>query len=333
MIGSTISHYRVLGSGGVGGMGIVYLAEDTQLNRKVALKFLPPAIAQDPHARGRFLREAQAASALDHPNVATIYEIGEWDHQLFIAMAFYEGETLKQRLERGPVTVSDAVSILLHLATGLAAAHHAGIVHRDLKPANVMLTHDGQVKILDFGLAKVMSDSAQTALRMTGPGTTIGTVAYMSPEQAQGAEVDARADIWALGVIAYEMLAGRLPFKTENAAAALLSALTDVPEPIRDVRAEVPEEIATLVNRALEKSRERRIVTADAIAAALSAWQVHSSAEGVTAGPGTAPSRRWLRPTRASEEAVLVRRWRAGDRDHGRLRLVRLRGVARPLGA
>jgi hypothetical protein len=306
MIGSTISHYRVLGSAGVGGMGIVYVAEDTQLNRKVALKFLPPAIAQDPHARARFLREAQAASALDHPNVATIYEIGEWEHQLFIAMAFYDGETLKQRLERGPVSVREAVSILLHLATGLAAAHHAGIVHRDLKPANVMLTQDGQVKILDFGLAKMVSDSEQTAARMTGPGTTIGTVAYMAPEQAQGAEVDAGADIWALGVIAYQMLTGRLPFKTENAAAALLSVLTDVPASIHDARPEVPDEIATLVNRALEKSRERRTLTADGIAAALSAWQVHSSADGATAPPGAAPSRRWLFAAAALVIAIAV---------------------------
>jgi eukaryotic-like serine/threonine-protein kinase len=169
LIGTTVSHYRVLGSVGVGGMGIVYLGEDTRLNRKVALKFLPPATAQDPHAKARFLREAQAASALDHPNVATIYEIGDWEQQLFIAMAFYDGETLRQRLERSTVTVSEAAAILLQLATGLAAAHHAGIVHRDLKPANVMLMRDGPVKILDFGLAKMVSDSALTAT-MTGPG-------------------------------------------------------------------------------------------------------------------------------------------------------------------
>jgi len=306
MIGSTISHYRVLGTAGVGGMGIVYLAQDTQLNRKVALKFLPPAIAQDPQARGRFLREAQAASALDHPNVATIYEIGEWDHQLFIAMAFYEGETLRQRLERGPVPVPEAVSILLHLATGLVAAHHAGIVHRDLKPANVMLTHDGQVKILDFGLAKMVSDAEMTAERMTGPGTTIGTVAYMAPEQARGAEVDARADIWALGVIGYQMLTGRLPFKAENAAAALLSVITDVPAPIRDLRLDVPEEIAALVTSALEKARDRRTITADGIVAALSSWQVHSSAAHVTGRPSAAPSRRWLFAAAALLIAIAV---------------------------
>src|SRR2546427_6562813 len=199
MIGTTISHYRILGTVGVGGMGVVYLAEDTRLNRKVALKFLPPAIALDLHAKARFLREAQAASALDHPNVATVYEIGDLDQQFFIAMAFYEGETLRQRLEPGRLAVPEAAAILLQLATGLAAAHHAGIVHRDLKPANVMLTRDGQVKILDFGLAKMVSESAQAATqmatRMTSPGAVVGTVAYMAPEQAQGTEVDARADI------------------------------------------------------------------------------------------------------------------------------------------
>jgi len=297
LIGTTVSHYRILGSAGVGGMGIVYLAEDTRLNRKVALKFLPPAIAQDPHARARFLREAQAASALDHPNVATIYEIGDWEQQLFIAMAFYEGETLRQRLERGPMPVPEAAAILLQLATGLAAAHHAGIVHRDLKPANVMLTRDGQVKILDFGLAKVVSDSAPTAMHMTRPGTVVGTVAYMAPEQARGAEVDARADIWALGVMAYEMLAGRLPFKSENATAALLSVLTDTPPALGAVRPDVPDELTSLVHRALEKSPEDRTLTADAVVSAVSAWQARSSAASAASGPtrsATAISRRWI---------------------------------------
>lgn len=277
-------------------MGNVYLAEDTRLNRRVALKFLPPAIAQDPHARARFLREAQAASALDHPNVATIYEIGDWEQQLFIAMAFYEGETLRQRLERGPMKVPEAVAILVQLATGLAAAHHAGIVHRDLKPANVMLTRDGQVKILDFGLAKMVSDSALTAT-MTGPGTVLGTAAYMAPEQAQGAAVDARADVWALGVMAYEMLAGRLPFKAENAATALLSMLTDTPPALDALRPDLPGELAGLVHRALEKSPDRRTLTADTAVSALSSWQTRSSAAAAASGPATSPtaaSRRWI---------------------------------------
>ena len=164
---------------------MVYLAEDTRLHRKVALKFLPPAVALDEHARARFMREAEAASALDHPNIATIYEIGDWEQQLFIAMAFYEGETLKTRIERGPMAVGEAASVVEQLAAGLTAAHAAGIIHRDLKPANIMLRPDGQVKILDFGLAKLLTRNATTT-RMTSVGTTVGTVAYMSPEQARG---------------------------------------------------------------------------------------------------------------------------------------------------
>ena len=294
MIGSTVSHYRVLRSIGVGGMGIVYLAEDTRLSRKVALKFLPPIIAQEPSARARFLREAQAASALDHPNVATIYEIGDWERQLFIAMAFYEGETLRERLERGPLAVPEAAAILGQLSTGLAAAHRAGIVHRDLKPANIMLTRDGQVKILDFGLAKIMSDSARTATHLTNPGTVMGTVAYMSPEQAQGAEVDARADVWAVGVMAYEMFAGRLPFNAENPTAALLSLVTDTPPALGAVRPDIPHELASVVERALEKSPEHRTVTAEAVVAAVSTWQARSSAPSAGSGRIPSVSGRWI---------------------------------------
>ena len=295
MIGTTISHYRVLGSLGVGGMGVVYLGEDTRLNRKVALKFLPPSVAQDAHAKTRFVREAQAASALDHPNIATIYEIGDWQDQLFIAMAFYEGQTLRQRLERGPMPIAETAAVLRELAHGLAAAHHAGIVHRDLKPANVMLTRDGHVKILDFGLAKDVSDRSETATALTGAGTTVGTVAYMSPEQAQGAAVDASADIWSLGVIGYEMLAGRLPFKGDSAPAALLALIRDTPAPLRQIRPDVPDEVAAVIDRALEKSRERRTLTADAVAAEMAAWQTRATLPQVAAIPVKAgASRGWL---------------------------------------
>ena len=204
-------------------MGIVYLAEDTRLNRKVALKFLPPAVALDPHARARFLREAQAASALDHPNVATVYEVGDWNDQLFIAMPYYEGETLRIGSSAAPFRSPRPRAIAGQIAAGLAAAHRAGIVHRDLKPANVMLTRDGQVKILDFGLAKVFSATRGDRDADDGAGTTVGTVAYMAPEQALGGDVDARADIWAFGVTLFEMLAGRLPFAGESAPAMLLA--------------------------------------------------------------------------------------------------------------
>ncbi len=167
MIGTIVSHYRIVGSIGAGGMGVVYLAEDEHLSRRVALKFLPPAMAHDPEARTRLVREARAASALDHPNVATVYDVDEWSGQFFIAMPYYEGETLRQRIERGALTVVEAARIAGQIASGLAAAHRAGIVHRDVKPANVILLRDGQVKILDFGLVKIFADTAATMLRMT----------------------------------------------------------------------------------------------------------------------------------------------------------------------
>jgi serine/threonine protein kinase len=209
-------------------MGVVYLAEDTRLHRKVALKFLPPALARDARTNARFEREAQAASMLDHPHVATVYEIGEWDGQAFIAMAYYDGETLKQRLDRGPLPTADAVTVVAQEAAGVAAAHAAGIVHRDLKPANVILTRDGQAKILDFGIAKVVAPDADAATRLTSTGSTVGTAAYMSPEQARGEEVDERTDVWSLGVLLYEALTGRLPF-AEHPAAMLASILSDSP--------------------------------------------------------------------------------------------------------
>ena len=281
MIGTTISHYRIVDTAGVGGMGIVYLAEDTRLNRKVALKFLPPAVALDPHARARFLREGQAASAFDHPNVATVYEVGDWNDQLFIAMPYYEGETLKNRIERDALPIAEAAAIASQIAAGLAAAHRAGIVHRDLKPANVMLTRDGQVKILDFGIAKVFSATQATATRMTGPGTTVGTVAYMAPEQALGGDVDARADVWAVGVTLFEMLAGRLPFAGESAPAMMLAVSTQPVPHIRDIRRDVPDALASIVDQALEKDAARRTLSAADIASRIAEWQTRSSGAAV----------------------------------------------------
>ncbi len=205
--GATVSHYRVLSALGVGGMGAVYLAEDLKLKRKVALKFLKKT--GDAHGVSRLLREAETASALDHPNIATIYEIGEWNGQPFIAMAYVPGETLLQRLRRGPMTIDEIAGVGAQIASGLAAAHDVGIVHRDLKPANVMLTPTGQVKILDFGLARNVSPDFDTMTRITTEQTTVGTLAYMAPEQLSSADVDQRADIWAFGIVLYEMLAGR----------------------------------------------------------------------------------------------------------------------------
>ena len=294
MIGTVVSHYRIVSSIGAGGMGVVYLATDERLNRKVALKFLPPTIAQDPRARARLVREAQAASALDHPNVATVYDVDDWNGQSFIAMPYYDGETLRERIERGALPVVEAAQIAGQIASGLAAAHRAGIVHRDVKPANVMLLRDGQVKILDFGLAKIIADAAPTLTRMTGPGATVGTVAYMAPEQAAGGEVDSRADVWALGVTMYEMLTGHLPFQGATPAAVMLAAASRAPSPITNSRPDAPESLVRLVDSALEKVVAHRTITADDIAQEIArGLTLEAGSRGVTTAPRSA-QRTWM---------------------------------------
>jgi serine/threonine protein kinase len=217
MIGKTISHYRILEKLGEGGMGIVYKAEDTKLKRRVALKFLPLDLTRDEAAKVRFINEAQAASVLDHPNICTIYEIDEDDNgRMFIAMAYYEGETLQKKVSSNQLAVDSAIEIAIQIVQGLAKAHEHGIIHRDIKPANIMITLKGQVKIMDFGLAKL---AGRTAL--TKAGATVGTVAYMSPEQARGENVDHRTDIWSFGVVLYEMITGQHPFKGEYELAVM----------------------------------------------------------------------------------------------------------------
>ncbi len=228
MVGKTISHYKILEKLGGGGMGVVYKAEDTKLKRTVALKFLPQDLSRDDESKERFIHEAQAASALDHNNICTIYEIDETDDgQMFIAMACYDGETLKKKIERGPFKLEDAIDISLQISEGLSKAHEKEIVHRDLKPANVMLTKDGVVKILDFGLAKLRGQT-----KLTKVGTTLGTAPYMSPEQARGEEVDNRTDVFSLGVLLYEMLTGQLPFKGDYHEAIIYSILNEDQEPL-----------------------------------------------------------------------------------------------------
>jgi eukaryotic-like serine/threonine-protein kinase len=273
MQGTLVSHYRVLSQLGTGGMGVVYLAEDERLNRKVVLKFIAPTVIEDAVARTRFLREAQAASQLDHPNIATVFEVGDFDGHLFIAMAYYPGETLRARIDRGSVPIGEAVSILEQIANGLAAAHAAGIVHRDLKPANVIVSASGQMKILDFGLAKHVEPSAKTTTEVTIAGCTVGTAAYMSPEQARGEHVDQRADIWAFGVLAYELVTGRRPFAGQTTAAVLSSLLTDRPASLRSLRPDVPSEVESLLERALVKPVEERTLTAASAAAALGRYR------------------------------------------------------------
>jgi len=249
MVGSTVSHYRILEKLGGGGMGVVYKAQDLKLDRPVALKFLPPDLTRDPEAKQRFVREAKTASALDHPNICTIYELGETEEgQVYIAMACYEGEPLQKMLERGFLAVEHAVTVTMQLASGLAEAHRAGIIHRDIKPANVILTRDGTAKIIDFGLAKLAG-----RLDLTKPGAVVGTPVYMSPEQVRGEELDARTDIWSLGVILYEMLTGRRPFAADREYAVLYKILNENPEPLATHRQEVPPAILRIVERALQK--------------------------------------------------------------------------------
>ena len=254
MIGKTISHYRILEKLGEGGMGVVYKAEDTKLRRPVALKFLPPELTRDPEAKERFIQEAQAASALDHPNICNIHEIDETpEGQLFICMAYYEGETLKEKIKRDPLDAHEAIRVAMQIGQGLAKAHSHGIVHRDMKPANIVVTDEGVAKILDFGLAKLAGQ-----VRLTKVSSTLGTVAYMSPEQAGGKEIDRRTDIWSLGVILYEMLTGRLPFKGEYEQAMMYSILNEAPVPLAPVRPDMPKDFERILDRALAKAPENR---------------------------------------------------------------------------
>ena len=254
MIGTTISHYKIVEKLGAGGMGVVYKAEDTKLKRTVALKFLPPDLTRDEEAKNRFIHEAQAASTLDHPNICTVHEINETeDGRIFIVMAFYEGESLENKLEKGPLAIETALDIAGQIAHGLEKAHAGGIIHRDIKPANVFVTVDGQVKIIDFGLAKLSGGTL-----LTREGTTLGTVAYMSPEQTRGTTVDYRTDIWATGVILYEMLAGERPFKGEYEQAVIYSIMSEEPEFITKIRPDVPLEADKIINRALCKNPDKR---------------------------------------------------------------------------
>jgi serine/threonine protein kinase/tetratricopeptide (TPR) repeat protein len=260
MIGQTISHYKILEELGSGGMGVVYKAEDTKLRRTVALKFLPSELTRDKDAKKRFIHEAQAASALQHHNICTIHEIDETpDGRMFICMDRYDGETLKQKIARGPLPVEEALDIVIQAAEGLSKAHEAGVVHRDIKPANVLITSDGVVKIVDFGLAKL---GGQT--RVTKTGTTVGTIAYMSPEQASGQEVDARSDMFSLGAVLYELLTGKLPFKGDHEAAVLYGIMHNDPGPLSEYRTDTPTDLQLVIDKALAKNPdERYLIAAD----------------------------------------------------------------------
>ena len=253
MIGQTISHYKITEKLGEGGMGVVYKAEDTKLKRSVALKFLRSDVLEDEEHKERFLREAQAAAALDHPNICTVYEIDEADGKTFLSMAFLEGRTVKAKLKERPLKLEETLDIAIQTATGLQAAHEKGIVHRDIKGANLMVTPQGQVKIMDFGLAQLAERS-----QLTKTATILGTPAYMSPEQAQRLPTDRRTDMWSLGVVIYEMVTGRLPFEGERQVAVLYAIGNEEPEPITALRVGVPTELDFIVSKAMAKDAGER---------------------------------------------------------------------------
>ena len=253
MIGKTISHYRILEKLGEGGMGVVYKAQDIKLKRTVALKFLTSQALGSEEEKTRFVNEAQAAAALDHPHICTVHEIDEANDQTFIAMAYIDGQSLKEKIESGPLKLDQALEIAIQVAEGLKEAHDQGIVHRDIKSGNIMVTSKGQAKIMDFGLAKLPGP-----MQITKTGTTMGTVAYMSPEQASGGNIDLRTDIWSLGVVLYEMVAGQLPFKGDYNEAVIYSILNEEPEAITGLRTGVPKELERVISKTLAKSVDER---------------------------------------------------------------------------
>jgi non-specific serine/threonine protein kinase len=287
MIGKTVSHYKILEELGRGGMGVVYRAEDTKLDRIVALKFLAPRAIGGEEDRARFLHEAKAEAALSHPNICTIHEIDEVDGRPFIAMQYVEGQDLGERIGEGPLRISEAADIALQAAAGLQEAHEKDIVHRDIKPANIMINKKGRVKIMDFGLAKALGRTM-----LTRADSTLGTYAYMSPEQSRGDDVDCRTDIWSLGVVLYEMITGRLPFRGDYEQAVVYSIITEEPEPVTALRTGVPMELERVVSKCLRKDPDRRYQDMADLAADLKQADEDLSIAGRSVSAAEAPPRK-----------------------------------------
>lgn len=311
MIGRIVSHYQILEEIGAGGMGIVYKAQDTKLKRTVALKFLPPELARDETAKKRLLQEAQAVSTLQHHNICTVHEIDETDDgRLFICMDYYEGETLKDRLARGPLSVEEAIDITVQIARGLENAHRRGIVHRDVKPANVMVTTDGVAKILDFGLAKLAGQA-----NVTRTGSTVGTVAYMSPEQVRGEELDARSDIFSLGVTFYELLTATTPFAAEYEPAIMHKILNVAPPSLRNSGVKHAARIEQAIGKMLAKEATERFSAAREVIEELSRVLANAPDDGRTRGPKRRlPARRQIVVTVVAVSVVAAGAWLFGQR-------------------
>ncbi len=256
--GTQVSHYRIISKIGAGGMGEVFLAEDTKLNRKVALKFLPPHTCQDEDYRKRFTREAQAAAGLDHPNIAGIYEVGEYSGRPFYSMQVIQGQSLKDVIAGKDLPIDRILEIAIQVCEGLQAAHDKGIVHRDIKPSNILLDGHGRVRIVDFGLASIRGSE-----HLTKTGSTLGTIGYMSPEQVQGKEIDQRSDLFSLGVVLYELITKQNPFKRDSEAATLKAVCDDIPHPVARYRSDVPDGLQAVIDKALEKDAKTRYQHAD----------------------------------------------------------------------